>query len=54
MKIKTAEAAKIPSGAKVKSVHEAKAEFTVDFEDGSSATLHLGDAGSSVAVRDNN
>ena len=54
MNIKTAVPAKISSGAKVKSVHEAKAEFTIDFEDGSSATLHLGDPGSSVAVRDKN
>jgi hypothetical protein len=40
--------------SKVKSVHEAKAEFKIDFEDGSSATLYLADPGSSVAVRDKN
>ena len=41
MKIKTAGPATIPPGGKVKSVHEAKAEFKIDFEDGSSATLCL-------------
>jgi hypothetical protein len=54
MKIKTAGPATIPPGGKVKSVHEAKAEFKIDFEDGSSATLCLADPGSSVAVRDKN
>ena len=44
--------ATIPPGGKVKSVHEAKAEFRIDFEDGSSATFRLADPGSSVAVRD--
>jgi hypothetical protein len=44
----------IPPGGKVKSVHESKAEFKIDFEDGSSATLCLADPGSSVAVRDKN
>ena len=54
MKIKTAGPATIAAGGKVKSVHEAKAEFKIDFEDGSSATLFLVDPGSSVAVRDKN
>ena len=54
MKIKTAGPATIPPGGKVKSVHEAKAEFKIDFEDGSSSTLRLADPGSSVVVRDNN
>jgi hypothetical protein len=54
MKIKTAGPATISPGGKVKSVHEAKAEFKIDFEDGPSATLYLADPGSSVAVRDNN
>ena len=54
MKIKTAGPAAIPPGGKVKSVHEAKAEFKIDFEDGSSVTLYLADPGSSVAVRDTN
>ena len=54
MKIKTAGPAAIPPGGKVKSVHEAKAEFKINFEDGSSATLSLADPGSSVAVRDKN
>jgi hypothetical protein len=54
MKIKTAGTATMPPGGKVKSVNEAKAEFKIDFEDGSSATLYLVDPGSSVAVRDKN
>ena len=54
MKIKTAGPATIPPGGKVKSVHEAKAEFKIEFEDGSSATFRLADPGSSVAVRDKN
>jgi hypothetical protein len=54
MKIKTAGPATIPPGGEVKSVHEARAEFKIDFEDGSSATLSLADPGSSVAVRDKN
>jgi hypothetical protein len=54
MKIKIAGPATVPSGGKVKSVHEAKAEFKIDFEDGSSVTLCLADPGSSVAVRDKN
>ena len=54
MKIKTAGPATIAPGVKVKSVHEDKAEFKIDFEDGSSATLYLADPGSSVAVRGKN
>ena len=54
MKIKTPGPATIPPGGKVKSVHEAKAEFKIAFEDGSSATLCLANPGSSVAVRDKN
>jgi hypothetical protein len=54
MKIKTPGPATIPPGSKVKSVQETKAEFKIDFEDGSSVTLCLADPGSSVAVRDNN
>jgi hypothetical protein len=38
----------------VKALQETKAEFKIDFEDGSSATLSLADPGSSVAVRDKN
>ena len=41
-------------GGKVKFVHETKADFRIDFEDGSSATVYLADSGSSVAVRDKN
>jgi hypothetical protein len=52
MKIKTANAAAVSPGSKVKSVHEAKADFKIEFEDGSSATFSLADPGSSVAVRD--
>ena len=54
MKIKTLGAVAVSPGSKVKSVHEAKTEFKIDFEDGSSATLCLADPGSSVAVRDKN
>ena len=54
MKLKAAGAAAVPPGSKVKSVHEAKANFRIEFEDGSSATLCLADPGSSVAVRDKN
>jgi hypothetical protein len=54
MKIKTAGPATILPGGKVKSVHEAKTEFKIDFEDGSSAALCLANPGSSVAVRDKN
>ena len=54
MKIKTVGPVTIPPGGKVKSVHEARAEIRIDFEDGSSATVYLADPGSSVAVRDKN
>jgi hypothetical protein len=54
MKIRTAGAATVSPGSKVKSVHEAKAEFKIDFEDGSSTTLCQADPCSSVAVRDKN
>ena len=54
MKIKTAGAAAVSPGSKVKSVHETKPDFRIEFEDGSSATLSLANPGSSVAVRDKN
>ena len=54
MRINTASGAAISPGSKVKSVHEAKAEFKIEFEDGSRATFYLSDPGSSVAVRDKN
>ena len=54
MKIKTAGAAAVSPGGKVKSVQEAKAEFKIEFEDGSNAIFCLADPGSSVAVRDKN
>jgi hypothetical protein len=54
MKIKTTGPSTIPPGGKVKSVREAKAEFKIEFEDGSSAIFCLADPGSSVAVRDKN
>ena len=41
MMIKTAGPATIPPGGKVKCVHETKAEFKIDFEDGSSANSVL-------------
>ena len=52
MKIKIAGPATIPPSGKVKSVHEAKAEFKIDFEDGSGAIFCIADPCSSVAVRD--
>ena len=54
MKIKTAAPAMVSPGSRIKSVHEAKAEFKIEFEDGSTATLWLADPGTSVAVRDKN
>jgi hypothetical protein len=54
MKIKTTGAAAVSPGSKAKSVHEAKADFKIEFEDGSSVTFCLGNPGSSVAVRDKN
>jgi hypothetical protein len=54
MRIKTAGPATASPSGKVKSVHEAKAEFKIGFEDGSSAIFCLADPGSSVAVRDKN
>jgi len=54
MKIKAAGPATIPPGGKVKSVHEAKAQFQIEFEDGSCVNFLLADPGSSVAVRDKN
>jgi hypothetical protein len=54
MKIKTAGPATVPPGGKAKSVRETKAEFKINFEDGSSATLWLADPGSSLVVRDKN
>jgi hypothetical protein len=54
MKIKAAGGAAVSPGSQVKSVHEAKADFRIEFEDGSSVTLSLANPGSSVAVRDKN
>jgi hypothetical protein len=54
MKIKIAGPGPIPPGGKIKSVHETKVEFRIEFEDSSSATFCLADPGSSVAVRDKN
>ena len=54
MKIKAAGAAAVLSGSKVKSVHEVRADFRIEFEDGSSVTVSLANPGSSVAVRDEN
>ena len=54
MKVKIAGPTTIPPGGKIKSIHEAKADFKIEFEDGSSATLSLANPGSSVAVRDKN
>ena len=38
----------------MKAVQETKAEFKIDFEDSSNATMSLADPGSPVAVRDKN
>ena len=54
MKIRAAAAVTVSPGGKIKSVQEAKAELKIEFEDGSAATFHLEDPGSSVAVRDKN
>jgi hypothetical protein len=54
MMIKTAGAPAVSSGSIVKSVQEAKADFRIEFENGSGATLCLADPGSSVAIRDKN
>jgi hypothetical protein len=54
MKIKMDAPATVPPGSRIKSVHEARAEFKIEFEDGSTSTLSLADPGSSVAVRDKN
>ena len=54
MKIKTAGAAAVLSGSNVKSFHEVRADFRIEFEDGSSVTVSLANPGSSVAVRDEN
>ena len=55
MQVKTAGIAEsLPSGGKIKAVQEDGAGFTLQFDDGSTATLQLADPGSSVAVRDQN
>ena len=54
MKIKTAAPAMVSPGSKIKAVLEAEAEFKIEFEDGSMATMQMADPGSSVAVRDRN
>jgi hypothetical protein len=54
MKIKTARPATVSQSGKVRSVCEAKAEFEIEFEDGSTTTFYPADPGSSVAVRDEN
>jgi hypothetical protein len=54
MKLKTAGAAAVSPGGKVKCAYETRAEFRIEFEDGSTATVQLADPGASVAVRDRN
>jgi hypothetical protein len=54
MRIKTESAAAVSPERTVKSVYETRAEFKIEFEDGSSAILQLADPGSSVTVRDKN
>jgi len=52
MIVKTARIANLSPGAKVKAIKEDGAEFTLQFEGGSTITLQLADPGGSVAVRD--
>jgi hypothetical protein len=54
MNIKTVGAAAASPESKVRSVHEAKTDLKIEFDDGSSATFCLANAGSSVAARDKN
>ena len=55
MQVKTAGIADIfPPGGKIKAIQEDGPEFTLQFEDGSTAALKLADPGASVAVRDKN
>ena len=54
MKIKTTAGPELWPSGKVKSLYEAKTEFKIEFEDGSSATFCLANPGSSLAVRDKN
>jgi hypothetical protein len=55
MNVKTAGIADIfPPGGNIKAIQEDGAEFTLQFEDGSTVTLELADPGASVAVRDEN
>jgi hypothetical protein len=52
MTVKTPGIVNLSLGAKVKAIQEDSAEFTLQFEDGSTVTLQLADPGASVAVRD--
>jgi hypothetical protein len=54
MKIKTTGAAAVSPGGKIRSVHETRAEFKIEFEGGSNTTMCLANPGSFVAVRDKN
>ena len=49
-----AQGSAVAPGGKIKAIQEDGAEFTLQFEDGSSVTVQLADPGSSVAVRDDN
>ncbi len=52
MRVKTTGTPDVLAGAKLRSIQEDGAAFTLQFEDGSTITLELADPGSSVAVRD--
>jgi hypothetical protein len=55
MRVKAAGNAGIfPPGGKIKAIQEGGADFTLQFENGSTATLQLFDPGASLAVRDKN
>ena len=53
MTVKTAGlATSISTGGKIKAVLDDRDECTLQFEDGSSATLRVADSGASIALRD--
>ena len=55
MQVKTAGGHKhFPPGDRIKAILEDGADFTLQFEDGSTAPLQLANRGASVSVRDKN
>jgi hypothetical protein len=47
-----AQGSAVPPGGKIKAIQQDGAQFTLQFQDGSTATLQLFDPGASLAVRD--